>query len=67
MRLASILITSISLGAPAANAQSVADLFRKHDLFGTWAVYCSQPSGIDPVIPNVYVVYRLLDADRVET
>lgn len=45
-----------------ARAQSAADVFRKYDLFGTWATNCAMPSSRE----NSYTVYRPLGADQVQ-
>jgi TIR domain len=52
-----------AVSAPAAFAQtSVKTVFEKHNLLGTFAWDCSQPTSKQ----NHYFVHRLLDADRVQ-
>jgi hypothetical protein len=46
----------------AADAASVKDIFKRHGLFGTWAVDCSRP----PSAGNPHVVYRPGGGHRVE-
>ncbi len=58
-RKALIVAVSVLAGAPAANAQSVADTLSKFGLIGTWATDCSRPAASD----NYLTVYAIKGAD----
>jgi hypothetical protein len=45
-----------------SQAASVAEIFKKHGLIGTWSADCSKPLSKQ----NRYAVYRVIDAGRIE-
>jgi hypothetical protein len=47
LALAFVACLCTSLASSAAQAQSVADIFAKRELFGTWSVDCSRPASRD--------------------
>jgi hypothetical protein len=57
MRIALVLVcVAVTVGyinSPAAASDSVEDVFRAFDLFGTWAVACNKPA--TPVNPRVTI------------
>jgi hypothetical protein len=55
------LLAGLSFLAPVAGAASPREIFEKHGLFGTWAIDCTRPVGVQ----NPHLVYHPFPGDGV--
>jgi hypothetical protein len=62
MILGAVCLVTAMIFPLTTNAASIKEIFEKYRLAGTWAADCGKPASRQ----NPHVVYRILDADRVQ-